>query len=114
MKEGLTTSDIDEDRETTTIITDDVNKKQKTHLHTSILRNKDDFILIWYDEQPASSEIINVLELLCNDVYYFQDAAHCLTYMESLNVKDHVFLIIPSLYTIIDGAHKLRQVDTIF
>lgn len=112
MKREFTTSDTDEERETTTI--NDISKKQKTHLHASTLRNKDDFILVWYDEQPASPEIISVLEPLCNDVYYFQNSAQCLMYIESLNVKEHVFLIISSLCIIVDDAHKLRQVDTIF
>jgi hypothetical protein len=92
-----------------------VHKQQKTRHHTYFLRNKSDFILVWYDAKPASPEIIGVLQSLNgDDVYYFQDPVLCLQYVESLHLKDHVFLIISSLCVMIDDIHKLRQVGTIF
>ena len=112
VKRELTTNDIDDVKETTII--NGMNKKQKIDHNRAMLRNKDEFIIVWYDEQPVLHETINLLESLCNDIYYFQKPADCLMYIESLNVKDHVFLIVPSLCTIVDDAHKLRQVDTIF
>lgn len=106
MKREVITSDTEEEG--------NVIKKQKIDLHSSILRNKDDFILIWYNEEETSSDIVLVLKSLSNDVYHLDNSVDCLTLIESLHVKEHVFLIVSSLCPMIDDAHKLRQVDTIF
>ena len=112
MKEEVTTSDMEEEEKTTII--GGGTEKQKTDLHSSILRNKDDFIIVWYSEEGASSAIVLMLKSLSNDVYHSANSVDCLTFIESLHVKEHVFLIVPSLCTMVDDAHKLRQVDTIF
>jgi hypothetical protein len=78
------------------------------------MRDKDDFIIVWCNEQAASDDTIKTLHPLCNDIHYYQDLVNCISYIESLNPKEHVFLVVSPSFTSFEAIHNKRQVDTIF
>jgi hypothetical protein len=78
------------------------------------MRDKDDFIIVWCNEQTPSNDTIKSLQPLCNDIHYYQDSPNCISYIESLNPKQHVFLVVSPLFTSLEAVHSKRQVDTIF
>lgn len=82
--------------------------------HVTAMWDKDDFILVWCCEQPVSDEIAGKLRPLCNDIHYYQDSASCISYIDSLNPKHKVFLIVSPLFTLLENVNGKRSVDTIF
>ncbi|CAF4085427.1 unnamed protein product, partial [Rotaria sp. Silwood1] len=78
------------------------------------MRDKDDFILIWCNEEAASDTTLTTLQPLCNDIHYYQDPISCIAYIESLHPKQQVFLVVSPSFTFLEEIHGKRQIDTIF
>ena len=91
-----------------------VKKHAKAIADATGMRDKDNFILVCCYDQPVPDEVIKTLRPLCNDIHLYQNSIDCISYVESLNPKEHVFLIVSASFTSFKEVHAKRQIDTIF
>lgn len=90
-------------------------KPPKVHINAAAFEDKEEFIVVLCNEyQTFSDEVIDALQSLYNQIHQYESSADCLNYLQCVSVKERIFLIAPSSFTLIDDAHNFRQVDTIF